>query len=66
MKRVLTLPALILWKTFFWTYERATWQYDVLVIAILAFIWLPPPGGLSDPTANGPGLIGWIERLIRN
>ncbi len=66
MKRVLTLPALILWRTFFWTYERATWQYDVLVIAILAFIWLTPPGWLSDPTATGPGLIAWIEQLVRN
>ncbi len=64
MKRLLTLPALVLWKTFFWTYERATWQYDLLVIAILAFIWLTPPGGLHDPTASGPGLIGLIERLL--
>ncbi len=64
MKRILTLPALVLWKTFFWTYERATWQYDLLVLAILAFIWLTPPGWLNDPTAAGPGLIGWIEKIL--
>jgi hypothetical protein len=64
MKRLLTLPALVLWKTFFWTYERATWQYDLLVLVILAFIWLTPPGWLKDPTATGPGLVGLIERLL--
>jgi len=36
--RALTLPARVLWHAFFWTYERATWQYDVMVIAILAFV----------------------------
>ncbi len=65
MKRLLTLPALVLWRTFFWTYERATWQYDVLVIVILAFIWLTPPAWLSDPIARGPGLIAWIAQMLR-
>ncbi len=65
MKRLLTLPALVLWRTFFWTYERATWQYDVLVILILAFIWLTPPSWLQDPMAHGPGLIGWIAQLLK-
>ncbi len=64
MKRLLTLPALALWRTFFWTYERATWQYDVLVIVILAFIWLTPPGWLNDPTATSQGLVGWISGLL--
>ena len=45
MKQAVTLPARILWNAFFWTYDRATWQYDVMVIAILAFIWLTPPTG---------------------
>ncbi len=65
MKRVLTLPALVLWKTFFWTYERATLQYDLLVIVILAFIWLTPPAWLEDPMASGPGLVGWILQMLR-
>jgi hypothetical protein len=26
----------------FWTYERGTWQYDIMVILILAFIFLTP------------------------
>src|SRR4051794_26622388 len=37
------LPGRMLWNAFFWTFDRATWQYDVMVIAILAFTWLVPP-----------------------
>ena len=65
LKRLMTLPALVLWRAFFWTYERATWQYDLWVIAILAFVWLTPPHWLRDPTAQGPGLIGWIVEKLR-
>lgn len=32
----------------FWTYERGTWQYDVMVILILAFIFLTPRAWFSD------------------
>ncbi len=65
LKRMVTFPALVLWRTFFWTYERATVQYDILVIVILAFIWLTPPGWLSDPMApNGDGLIGWLLKIL--
>src|SRR2546429_4989494 len=30
----------ILARTFFWSYERGTWQYDVAVILILIFVLL--------------------------
>jgi CDP-diacylglycerol---glycerol-3-phosphate 3-phosphatidyltransferase len=55
-----SLPVLILWRAFFWTDERATWQYDLWVIAILAFTWLTPPAWIADPMTSGHGLIGWI------
>ncbi|MBA2338788.1 MAG: hypothetical protein H0V88_00185 [Pyrinomonadaceae bacterium] len=29
-------------QTFFWRYGRSTWQYDVLCVLILAFIFLTP------------------------
>jgi CDP-diacylglycerol--glycerol-3-phosphate 3-phosphatidyltransferase len=54
------LPIRMLWNGFFWTFERATWQYDVMVIAILAFVWLTPPTWIGDPMAHGMGPIGWI------
>jgi CDP-diacylglycerol--glycerol-3-phosphate 3-phosphatidyltransferase len=55
-----SILALVFWRAFFWTDERATWQYDLWVIAILAFTWLTPPAWIGDPMTNGPGLIGWI------
>jgi hypothetical protein len=29
-------------KLLFWCYERGTWQYDLLCVLILAFIFLAP------------------------
>ena len=54
------VPARMIWNSIFWTHDRATWQYDVMVIAILAFVWLTPPDWLGDPTASGMGPLGWI------
>jgi phosphatidylglycerophosphate synthase len=49
-------------RAFFWRDERATLAYDLWVIAILAFVWLVPPDWLRDPTASGPGLLGYLTR----
>jgi hypothetical protein len=29
-------------KTLFWSYDRGSWQYDVMCVLILAFIFLVP------------------------
>jgi hypothetical protein len=50
----------VFWRAFFWRDERATLPYDVLVIAILAFLWLIPPDWLRDPTAFGMGIWDWL------
>ena len=34
--------------TVFWAYERGTWQYDLMVLAILAFIFLSPRAWFND------------------
>ena len=48
-------------RAFYWTEERATFAYDLWVIAILAFVWFTPPDWLGDPMAeNGKGLLQWI------
>jgi hypothetical protein len=46
----------IFWRAFFWRDERATMPYDLLVMAILAFVWLTPPAWLGDPTNTGLGV----------
>jgi len=58
LKDFVSLPSRGIWHALFWTFDRGTWQYDLMVIAILAFVWLTPPQWLNDPTASGPGLIG--------
>jgi len=35
-----------------WSYERGTWQYDVLCLLILAFIFLTPSGWFHRPNAE--------------
>jgi hypothetical protein len=39
---------LVVTQSIFWTYERGSWQYDVIVIAILAFIFLSPRAWFDD------------------
>jgi hypothetical protein len=43
----------ILSKTFFWSYDRGTWQYDVAVILILVFVLLTPRTWFRDKPASG-------------
>jgi hypothetical protein len=38
----------ILKRTFFWSYERGTWQYDVAVVVILIFVLLTPRSWFHD------------------
>ena len=64
LQRLLTLPTRAIWHALFWTFDRATWQYDLMVIAILAFVWLTPPDCINDPTATGPGLVGIILNMM--
>jgi hypothetical protein len=56
----------ILSKTFFWSYERGTWQYDIAVILILVFVLLTPRTWFRDqPETAGPAAAGQV-RLISN
>jgi CDP-diacylglycerol---glycerol-3-phosphate 3-phosphatidyltransferase len=48
-------------RALFWTDERTTLPYDLMVIAILAFVWLMPPIWISDPTAPGMGFWALLE-----
>jgi hypothetical protein len=37
-----------------WSYERGSWQYDVLAVVILAFIFLTPNEFLDERHSNDP------------
>jgi hypothetical protein len=43
----------ILGRTFFWSYERGTWQYDVAVGLILVFVLLTPTRWFHDQPQVG-------------
>jgi hypothetical protein len=55
----------ILSKTFFWSYERGTWPYDIAVILILVFVLLTPRNWFKDKPASGapvsPGQVQLIS-----
>jgi hypothetical protein len=39
---------LALLRTVFWSYDRGTWQYDLIVLGILAFVFLTPRTWFRD------------------
>jgi hypothetical protein len=43
----------ILSRTFFWSYERGTWQYDVAVILIVLFVLATPTRWFHDQPQVG-------------
>jgi len=56
----------ILSRTFFWSYERGTWQYDFAVILILVFALLTPRGWFHDKPQSGsrvtPGQVQLVSQ----
>jgi hypothetical protein len=44
----------ILKRTVFWSYERGTWQYDLAVVVILIFVFLPKDWFHDQPRVGLP------------
>jgi hypothetical protein len=44
---------LIASRSFFWSYERGSWQYDVICAVILAFIFVTPSSWFHDRPTLG-------------
>jgi hypothetical protein len=56
--------ARILYRTFFWSYERGTWQYDVAVALIVVFVVLTPSRWFHDqPQVGEPANSAQVELL---
>lgn len=54
----------ILSRTFFWSYERMTWQYDVAVALILIFVLLTPRNWFHDqPQVGVPATSVQVQRI---
>jgi hypothetical protein len=48
LRKVGSRIKLVVTRSIFWAYERGSWQYDVICIAILAFIFLSPRSWFND------------------
>jgi len=57
----------ILSKTFFWSYERGTWQYDVAVVLIVVFSLATPRRWFHDlPPSGEPAAPGQVQLMSRD
>ena len=55
----------ILSRTFFWSYERGTWQYDVAVALVLVFVLLTPRGWFRDqPQVGLPAASDQVQLVL--
>jgi len=57
----------ILYRTFFWSYERGSWQYDLAVILIVLFVLATPAKWFHDqPQVGLPANSSQVERLQKS
>ena len=54
------------YRTFFWSYERGSWQYDVAVILILAFVFTPKSWFHDQPQVGLPVNSTQVELLSKS
>ncbi len=48
-------------KTLFWSYDRGSWQYDVMCVVILAFIFFVPNSVFTQRAASPALVIRKVE-----
>jgi hypothetical protein len=48
LHRAWEMVKLIVMRSVFWAYERGSWQYDIILAVILAFIFLTPRSFFND------------------
>ena len=52
-------------RTVFWSYERGSWPYDLMVVAIVAFVLLTPRSWFHDQPRSS-GLISGVQLLSQD
>lgn len=55
---------LVIRRSVFWSYERGTWQYDLILAAILAFIFLTPHSWFRKAPNLGLSDLRHVEGII--
>ena len=57
----------VLYRTFFWSYERGSWQYDLAVILIVLFVLATPTRWFHDqPQVGVPATASQVEQISRS
>jgi hypothetical protein len=56
----------VLYRMFFWSYERGSWQYDIAVILILAFVFSPKAWFHDQPQVGLPVNSTQVELLSKS
>jgi hypothetical protein len=54
------------YRTFFWSYERGSWQYDVAVILILVFVFSPKSWFHDQPQVGLPANSTQVELVSKS
>lgn len=52
--------------TFFWSYERGSWPYDVMVVLIVIFVLITPRDWFHDRPQNNPSSAAGIELITED
>src|SRR5215472_9759457 len=55
-----------LYRMFFWSYERGSWQYDVAVALILVFVFTPKSWFHDQPQVGLPVTSTLVEQLSKS
>src|ERR1035437_1125450 len=55
---------LAIYRGFFWTYERGTWQYDIMCFLIVAFILFTPRSWFNDKPLSNRALTSDVVLLF--
>ncbi|MHB8556845.1 MAG: hypothetical protein ACYDCU_01830 [Candidatus Acidiferrales bacterium] len=53
-------------NTLFWSYERGSWPYDVMVILIVIFVLLTPARWFHDQPQNNPANDSGIKLVTQD
>lgn len=53
-------------KILFWSYDRGTWQYDIMCVLILAFVFFAPNGSFRNREAAAGSLAPGQSVFIPN
>lgn len=53
-------------RTVFWSYERGSWPYDLMVIAILVFVLITPRRWFHDHPQSSPFEESGVQLVVEN